>query len=259
MAVAITATEQDVWPVRMLVSVTGLTLASTVTVYRVVAAARTALRGADGVTAGDTSLVVTDAELPFGTPVSYTVAVNGADVASTSAATHTLVGAKVAVTDAITDTAAEVVIVAWPARDRERDASVYTAGGRTIVVSGPMAGTRSQLQLLTTTDIGRTTLEALLSGATSGVVQVRQPGGYDGVDSYLAILTVHEERFSQDGTDPRRTWTIDVAEVEAWPASFAAAGYTLADVAAAYTGLTLAALAGDHATLLDVARYDWGL
>jgi hypothetical protein len=256
-AVAITATEQDAWPVRMLVTATGLDAGDLVDVDRVEGATRTAVRGGDQVTASDPSLVLVDAELPFGTAVSYTLTVDGVDLATTATASHTLVGGKVAVTDAIEGSAAEVVILAWPDRSRSRVASSYVVGGRTVVVSGPLGDPTGQVELWTDTDVGRTTLLAVLSGATSGVVQLRQAGAYPGVDHYCAVTEVREARASQDGTDPRRRWVLTIAEVQPWADTYTARGSTLADVDAAYTGLTLADLAGDYTTLLAVAQHDW--
>jgi hypothetical protein len=84
MAVAIAPTAQDTWPTRVALAVSGLTIGDQVTVYRVVAGVRAVLRGADHVTVAGTTLAVTDAELPFGLPVTWTVAVNGSDAASTT-------------------------------------------------------------------------------------------------------------------------------------------------------------------------------
>lgn len=255
----LTAVEQDIWPPRMLVSATGLGIGDAVTIYRTVGSTRTALRGATEVTADDPALVVVDAELPFGTPIAYTLAVDEVDVASTATAAHTLVGGKVAITDAIEGTAAEVVVTAWPTKRRERQASTYRVGERTVVVSGPLGSATSDIEILTETDTARTNLESLLEDATGGIVQIRQVGGYGGVDAYLATLGVVEARMSQDGTDQRRLITLAVAEVEAWPDTYTARGYTLADIATAYTGLSLADLAGDYSSLLAVAQHDWGL
>src|SRR5512137_1444468 len=246
----IAATELDFWPSRILVSATLLGVGDLVTVYRVVGSTRTPIRGADAVTMTDSSLVVVDAEQPFGTPVTYALNVGGTDVASTTPTAHTLVGGKVALSDAIGGDAAEVVVLAWPDRTRTRVATTFVAGGRNIVVGGPLPPPAGPVELYTETDAARVNLVALLEGATSGVLLVRQPGGYAGVDSYQAFISAREVRWSQDGNDPRRRWQLELVEVQAWPAEFLARGYTLADIAAAYAGQTLADLAGDFPTLL---------
>jgi hypothetical protein len=256
---ALSAVEQDTWPPRMLVSATGIGIGDTVTIARVVGSTRTPVRGADAVTAVDPSLVVTDAELPFGVPVSYVLQLDGVDVATTTPATHTLPGGKVAVTDAIEGSAAEVVILARPERTRTRVASSYVVGGRTVMVSGPMGDPTGQIELHTDTTAGADNLVGVLDGATGGIVQIRQPGGYAGIDAHLAVAGYREVRASQDGTDPRRRWVLDTAEIEPWPTSSVARGYTLQDIADAYAGLTLADLAGDYSTLLAVAQHDWAL
>lgn len=249
----ITTTLQPEWPPRVLVTVTGLTLGDVVSVYRVVSGARTAVRAGSIAAADDVSFVVLDAELPFGVPVSYLVSVNGME-ASTASTTYTLTGGKVALTDAVGGQSAEVVIRAWPEKAYDRRTSRFRAGGRNIVVAGELAGYSGTIELFTETTSSRDNVAALLDGATEGTIQIRQPGGYDGVDSYVVVTGWIERRFSQDGTDQRRTLLLDVVEVEGWAPALEARGYTLQDVANAYTGLTLANLGADYATLLALAQ-----
>jgi hypothetical protein len=80
---------------------------------------------------------------------------------------------------------------------------------------------------MTQYDSSRENLLDLLSGATSGIVQLRSPYGYSVDDAYLAVSTITERRFSQDGTDQRRLWSLDVIEVEAWPDGLHRAGLHL--------------------------------
>lgn len=256
MAVALTATEQAVYPPRVLLSLTGLTITDEVELFRQVAGERTPVR-AGAVTATDPSVLRTDAELPFGVPVTYIAVVNGATEYSDGPDTYTLPGGKVALSDAISGTAAEVVITAWPEKAIERVSTVFQVGGRNVVVAGARGMFLSEVELYTETTSSRDNLEALLDAATSATIQVRQGGGYDGVDCYVSVTTDTERRFSQDGSDPRRLWALRVAEVEGWAADLEARGYTLDDIATVYTGLTLADLAGDYTTLLDVAEADW--
>jgi hypothetical protein len=251
--ITVTALNQAVWPARVLVTVSGLTVGETVTLYRSVGGIRTAVRDAADVTALDTNLVRTDAELPYGVPVTY-IAVTIDQEFTSSAVTYTLVGGKVAITDAVNGNAAEVVILAWPTKQRERKGSTYVVGGRTVVVSGPLASSSGQIELFTEYDSSRDTLYGLLEDATAGVVQLRQPGGYAGVDGYYAVVGVGEVRWSQDGSDQRRRITLDVTEVEPWATGFQSPGTTLQDIADTYTGLTLAAIATDYATLLLLAQ-----
>lgn len=256
MAVAITADVQDAWPPRVLVSVTGVTIGDEVNIYRVVAGEASPVRGALFVQAEDTSVLRVDAELPFGVPVRYRAEVDGDDY-ETDPATYTLPGGKVAVTDAINGTAAEVVVLSWPEKVRERDSTVFNVAGRNVVVSGPGAQFTSTIELFTETTSAGDNLRAVLAAATAGIVQVRQPGGYDGVDAYLAVLSVRERRWSQDGTDQRRIHALDVAEVDGWAPVLEARGFTLQDVADAYDGLTLDDLADDFASLLALAQGDF--
>lgn len=269
MTVAITPTLQDTWPPRVTLAVTGLTVSDQVVVYRVAGGHRTAVRGTldlygDPVQASTTSLVVTDAELPFGIPVSWVANVNSADAATTSSTSYTLAGGRVALTDAITALAAEVMVGNWPTRRRERQSSVFaltTPAGASVtqVVSGPVGQFSSQVELVTTTDTAAATLEALLEACTGGVVQLRVPDEslYPRTSCYVVVLAWEEGRWSQDGSDPKRKWVLDVVEVPGWAPGLEAQNWTLADLAAAYPG-TLADLAADFATLLDLAVADIG-
>lgn len=253
MSVAISATSQASYPPRVALSVTGLSVSDVVTIYRVVGATRTAVRSADGVTVDDTTFAVIDWEGEFGVSTVYTVDVGGTDVASTSPAAYTLTGGKVALSDPISGLSVEVSIVAWTDHKRERLATRFIVGGRTVVVSGQLGDETSNLEVLTTTSAGRVAMLALMAGCTSGVVQVRQPGGYDGIDAYLAVTAVTERKVTSRGSDDWRVWSLEVAEVQAWPSDLAIPTVTLADIYAFYgSGGTLADLNGDYATLLDI-------
>jgi hypothetical protein len=254
MAIVITADEQDVYPPRVLVSVTGLAGGEFVDVYRVVAGVRTQLRGGFAI-ADDVAFLVLDAELPFGTPVHYIAVIDSTDEYATTPATYALPGGKVAITDAITGLAAEVVILAWPEKRHERDSSVFRLqDGRTAVVAGPPVQFTGTIELFVASDSARANLVNVLQAATAGTVQIRQPGGYADVDCYVSVLNHAVRRWSQDGSDERRIVALEVAEVSAWSSDLTARGYTYADLEAVYTGLTYADLAGDYATYLDLAQ-----
>lgn len=261
MAVGISTVAHDSWPPRVLVVVTGATVGQTLTVYRVVGGVRRTLRSGAAVEMRYPGMVIVDAELPFGVPVYYVVrdVDTGTDLANTSPVTTTLTGGNVALSDATTALAAEVKIASWPEKRRRRAGTVHVVGGVNKPVLGPRGQFEGQIEVVTETDAQREALDALLDGATSGVVQLRQPGGYEGVDCYVAVVADGEERWSQDGTDPRRVVALDVVETSAWAASLPARGSTLADLAAAYSGDTLADLAADYpaGTLMDVAVVDW--
>jgi hypothetical protein len=254
-AAAITAVAQDVYPPRVLISVTNLIIGDAVTVYRVVGGVRTALRAGSTASTADVAFLVIDAELPFGVPVSYVAVVSGAEYA-TSPVTYTLPGGKVALSDAITGEAAEAVIMAWPEKAYTRPSTTFKVGGRNVVVSGDLGQFEGTIELYVETTSSRDNLAQLLTNATEATVQIRQPGGYDGVDSYVAVIGVTERRFSQDGSDQRRILAVQAVEVEGWAPALQAAGFSYADLEAAYTGLTYADLAGDYTTYLDLAQAD---
>lgn len=253
MVVAIAADEQDVFPPRVLVSVTGLTAGDDVSVYRVVSSARTAVRAGSTTDAPGAAWLTLDAELPFGVPVSYLAIVNGVEY-STAADTYDLPGGKVVVTDAITGQAAEVVIGAWPEKDHARPSTEFVVGGRNVVVAGSVAGFRGEVEFLVQTVSSMENLVQVLRTATQGIVQIRQAGPYADVDCYVSVLGFRRRRFSQDGSDEKRLVVVDVLEVEAWAPALEARGFTYADLEDAYTpGGTYADLAGDFATYLDLA------
>lgn len=247
---------QDTWPPRVLVTVTDLSIGDNVTVYREVLGERTALRGGATISAADPSLVVLDAELPFGVPVTYVAVVEGSDFGADPLNVE-LAGGKVALSDAITGNAAEVVIMAWPEKAKSRRSTVHVAGGRNIVVAGQRAGWNGIIEIFTETESSRLSVDDLLETATSGVLQIRQAGPYFGVDSYISVLSDTEKRWSQDGSDERRTWALDAVEVEAWAASLEPAGYTLEDLAEAFAGQTLTEIAATYATLLGISQAEF--
>lgn len=257
MPVAIAVDTQSTYPPRVLVSVTGLTLGDEVQVSRTVGGIDTPLRGGYTDSADDTSFLVIDSELPFGVPVTHKALVNGTTTYTAGPTTYTLTGNKVALSDAVGGLSAEVVILAWDALTYERQSSVFRVGGRNVVVSGELGQPTSVLELYVEAYSSTENLRQLLEDATEGVIQIRQAGGYDGVDSYQAVVGASERRFSQDGTDERRIWSLTVAEVEGWGEALEAVGYTLADLDAAYTGLTLADINSDFATLLEIAQAEF--
>jgi hypothetical protein len=267
-AAAIAVATQDVYPPRVLVTVSGLTIGDSVTLYREVAGVRTAVRGASTDSAIDPAFIAVDAELPFGQPVKYVAVVEGQAEYATTATTYTLPGGKVALSDAISGAAAEVTIMAEGDKTYARNSTRFNVGGRNIMVSGPQGQAEGTYELFVESTSSRDNLMDLLANATEGVIQIRQPGTedafgqpYDGVDAYLAIDRVTQSRFSQDGTDPRRLFTIEYAEVDGWAAMLEARGYTLGDIAT-YVGATgtlqdIANFNGAGGTLLDIAQADW--
>jgi len=252
----ITVTPQATYPPRNLISVTNLVIGDTVEIYRVVSGQRTLVRAGSSAGVTDPSFLRLDAEIPFGIPVSYVAVVEGVEYA-TSGVTYTLTGGKVAVTDAVTGLAAETVIMAWPSLEYSPQSSTFRAGGRNIVVRGEMGDPSGTIELYVETTSSLENLTSVLESATEGIVQIRQPGGYDGIDSYQAIVGANVRRFSQDGSDQRRLVELEAVEVESWAPALEAAGFTYADLEAAYVGLTYANLAGDYATYLALAQAEF--
>jgi hypothetical protein len=258
-SVTIAANEKDVYPVRIQIVVEGLTLGDDLAIFRVVAGQRTAVRGgtADDVT--DTAYVTTDAELPFGVPVSYVAVVNGTTEYTTSVATHTLAGGKVAVTDAISGQAVEVVIVSAGPKQYARDSVRLRPAGRNVVVTGPAGQAEGSYQLYVETAAAREDLLALLGTATEATIQLRQPGGYPGYDAYLTVDAWTEDLMSDDGSDQRRLITINWAETDGWADELTARGTTYQELIDFYATGTYADLVNDYAgqTYLDLIQADF--
>jgi hypothetical protein len=255
---AIAATDVvGAWPPRKLLTVTGLSGATFVTVNRIVGGARTPVRDLNFIFVGTTTTVVVDAELPFGLPVTYELIDNDVVTDTDGPYTTTLTGGKVALTDAITALAAEVVIFAHDDLAHDAEATVFQVDGANYVVSDKIGQPTATWEFYTETTTAHDDLMTLLRECTTGVFQQRQPGGYDGVDGYYAPLSVAVRRFSQDGSDERRITAVRMAETAGWHEGMLTRGYTLQDVADAYTGQTLADLAGDYATLLLLAQGDF--
>lgn len=265
MAVAIVVTEQAVYPPRAVVAVSGLTPGDNLVIYREVAGDRTAVRAGTDPSIVDPGFITVDSEMPFGVMVRYVAVVNGTDEYASPLVTYTLPGGNAVLSDAIAGLAAEVVISGAGERVYSRDAARFKVGGRNLVVSGPMStGGEGSYELFLINTVAVDDLLALLASATQGIVQLRQPGvsastgdPYDGVDAYLAIDSARENRWSQDGSDPRRLFTVDFAEVEGWSADLQTRRFTYGEVESFYSGLTYADAAGDFATYFDAAQGDF--
>ncbi|HWB36973.1 MAG TPA: hypothetical protein VHA75_13215, partial [Rugosimonospora sp.] len=200
MTVTLTVTLQDVWPPRVALAVAGMTLGDDLVLYRAAGGVRTAVRGGTVAGVTDTGLSTIDAELPFGTPVTYVAVINGADVATVGPTTYSLPGGKVALSDAITGLAAEVMILApLQAKTWDPQATVFKAGGRNVVVGAALGQYTTSYDLFVAATSSAETLETLLRNATEGTVLIRQPGGYPGIDDYLAILGVDQAPVTDDG------------------------------------------------------------
>lgn len=252
----IVVTEQDSWPPRTLVTVSGLTAGDQLTLYRQTGTTLTAVRGGT-VVATDTAYVVVDAEIPFGTPVSYVAVINNTVTTTTSSVTYTLPGGKVALSDAISGEAVEVMVGKWPSREFDPQSSVFKVGGRNVVISSDLGMWEADIEIVTIDTAGSEALESLLRNATAGVLQLRQPGGYWDFDCYVAVTSYRRTLFNEDWTDPKRKHLLHVVQVEAWATTLLARGFTYGDMTDAYTGLTYANLAADFPTYLAVAQGDY--
>lgn len=259
-APTLTVTEFDLFPPTTAVTVNGLLAGDNVVLYRVTADGRTALRGGELTGATDPAFLVVDGELPFDEPVAYLAVVNGSAEYQSAFVTYDLPGGKAVLSDAVTGQASECVIVSWPEKAYNRQASVFKVGGRNVVVVGEVGMFEGTIEVFFEAYSSTENFFDLLSSATEGVLQLRRPSAaYDGIDCYLSVIGARERRYSQDGTDGRRVWALDVAETEAWSAAQVAQAYTWQDVIDFYASGsgTWATLASDHATWLAVLQADF--
>lgn len=259
-APSLTVTEVNLYPPRTQITINGLTLNDDVQVYRSVAGVRTAVRGGALSGATDPAFVVIDAELPFDIPVSYEVVVNSSATYTSAATTYQLGSPKTILSDAINGVASEFVIVAWDEKTYDRQASVFKVGGRNVVVTGDLGQFEATMEIFFEAYSSVEAFKELLRQSTEGVLQLRSAESqYEGVDCYLSILSIRERRFSQDGSDPRRTFVLELAEVESWSPGLVSKAFTYADVTAFYASAagTYATLKSDHATYLSVRTADW--
>lgn len=251
----ITVIQQAVYPPRTQITLSWLQAGDSVAIYRSVAGVRTLVQGASSTGVTDVAFFRIDGTLPFGVPVQYVGVISGAETISPPV-TYTLPGGKVALSDPISALAAEVVIMSWPRKTRARNATVFKVNGENVVVMGDLVLPESDIELYTEAWSSTENLQELLENATQGIIMVRQPGGYDGVDGFFAVTSYEEVRFSQDGSDDRRRHVLHLVEVTGYADAFQALGFTYADLATIYTGLTYANLAADYATYIALTQAD---
>lgn len=256
---AVTATAQNVFPPRNLVSVTGLLAENiaSVTLYRQVGTARTAVRAATAVDVTGTDVLLRiDGEQPFGVAVSYVAVLTDANgiqwEISSSALTSTVTSD--VISDAITGIGAAVRLQAASPRRRDRDATRFNVGGRRVMVSKPRSTPSLSLVLKTETDAAADDLDAVLDSATEGVVLIRHRTPLARLDGHYAIPSDED---TPTWYDEQVVWSLEADAAEPWPDVLEAAGFTLQDIADNITSLQDLATAFPG-TLLDIALYDWG-
>lgn len=256
MAVSMSGSVQDVYPPRVLVSVTGLTLGDRVEVYRNLSGEYTLLRAGLNESVTDTSFLVVDAELPFGVFVGYKAIVNGTDEYTLPNAPFTLDDDRYDVlTDAISGNAAQAIRTSQPTWDYDVNVSVYQVAGRNIVVSNGVGQYTSEVEFFTASGSSSENFKNLLKLATNGVFQVRDSMGSS---DYMAMTSFKEIRYSNDRTDERRFFVLQVVQTDGWASGLEARGFTLQDIADYYgVSGTLQDIADDFTTLLDIAQGDF--
>ncbi|MCQ9178739.1 hypothetical protein KMT30_06775 [Streptomyces sp. IBSBF 2953] len=251
---ALAATAQNASPPRVLTAVTGMLAENIVnaTVYRVLDTGRTPVRAASAVdVTGTDALLRVDAEQPFGVAVSYLAELtdaNGLTWTVTSGSITSTVTTDV-ISDAVQALGAAVRLETPLDKQRTRDASVFNVGGRYVVVSRRRSKAQATIQVRTETDEAGDDLQAVLDGATGGVILLRKQTTMSRLDGYFAIT---EDTESPTWYDGFRWWILEAIEVEPWPDNLEARGFTLQDIGNNYSSLQ--DVADDNATLLALAQ-----
>lgn len=255
----VNASPQSVFPPRNLVSATGLTGddITTVTLYRQVGTALTPVRAASGVNVtGQASLLRVDAEQPFGVSLNYAAVltdVNGAQWTVYSGPITSTVASDV-VSDAIRGVGAAVRVEAPLEWKRDRDSTQFNVGGRIIVVGKPRSTRSATITVRTETDGDGDALNAVLDGATEGVLLLRKQVSLPRLDSTYALI---DDTESPNWYDGYRWFQLNVVKSDDWPDALEAAGFTLQNIANNFS--TLADIASFFTgSLLTIAMYDFG-
>lgn len=252
----ITATVQNTFPPRVLVTVSDLAIGDDVVINRWVDGVGTPIRSGT-TTSTTTAVVVVDAEAPFNDSIYYEAVINELSY-TTSPLTLTLPGGKNVLTDPTLNLVAEVVIQDWPEKRRERRNTTFRVGARNIVVSGPLGQAETQAVLYTETDSSAQTLVGVLEDATGGVVQIREGSGASGIDGYYAVTAVTEQRYLTDvGADERRLWTVELTETDPWAPELVSVGYTYQQAQDFYVDVPYSSVQPAYATYLDAEKADF--
>lgn len=257
--ISITASVQNVFPPRVLISVTGLTTAgiTTVTLYRQADTARTAVRAASAVdVSGQAALLRIDGEQPFGIALTYVAALTdgtGARAEITSNAVTCTVTSDV-ISDAIRGVGAAVKVESPLGWKRDRSATSFNVNGRIIVQGRPRSAKSATITVRTETDDAGDALNELLDSATEGTFLLRKQTSLTRLDGTYALLDDQED---PNWYDEYRWWQLNVVQSDDWPDAMEAAGFTLQDIADNFTTLQDIADAFPG-TLLDIALHDFG-
>ncbi|MFF8829338.1 hypothetical protein [Streptomyces sp. NPDC015131] len=231
-----------------------LTAGDTVTMWRVSSdGTRTLVRGERGLIDGDTLvsdvLVVEDYEAPLGAPVSY--------YAETRNSSGGLVATRASDTVTLTVGSAQygwlkdpgnpqrnmlVMIARAPDWARPVAQAEYRVRGRrnSIVLSDTRGGLEGDLTVYTQSDAEREQLHWLLDPGTTLLWQAAPGHGVS--DMYVAVGQITEARAGGAATDPWRTWTLPLRQVD-MPVTVGVAGSA---------GRTWQDLLSEHATWGDV-------
>lgn len=221
------------------------------------------VRGTVGIDVAD-PLVIVDREAPFGAPVQYVVSWVRTDLTlGTVMSDPVFLSADYPrLSDPFTGEYVDCTVETWPQVAWSYGTVVMDVHGTgvappaPVVISGPQQAGQSTLGIRFDAHNvgGPARLRSLL--ANGRVILLRAP--CPTVEGYFAVQSLAELRVTQDPADPRRRVQLDVVHVGPPDTFLAATLPTLADLAAFEPG-TLADLAGDFATLRDIAVADLGL
>lgn len=233
------------------------------TLYRVVGAAQTVVRGPDGwlqgVVLSSEQMTVEDYEAPLGVPVRYRYSMVSV---TTGAATGDGISDEVTLT--VSDPSAcwvknplqperNVLLRAATAPDWQRpiEQAEYRIRGRrnSVVLSDVRGGLAGTLEVWTDNDDQRQALHFALD--TGSVLLIQFAPGLGLEDAYYAVGQAVEGRIVPYGGEPRRRWQLPLTQVDAPIGGVGGtAGWTVQDVISTYD--TVQQVFDSYATVLDL-------
>ncbi|CAG6392781.1 hypothetical protein NMG29_06675 [Streptomyces cocklensis] len=233
------------------------------TVYRIVGATQTLVRGPAGWISGlvlvSDQLTVEDYEAPIGVEVTYRFemhdATTGASAGGGTSNTVSLTLPDISdcwVKDPL-QPQRNMLLQAAAAPDWTRpiEQTEHRIRGRrnSVILSDVRGGLTGTLQVWTMTDEGRAGLHYALDTGNPLLIQFSPGLGLE--DAYFAVGEVTEPRLIAYGGEPRRRWSLPLTEVDApIGGTGGTAGWTVQDVATTYA--TVQAVFDTYATVLDL-------
>jgi hypothetical protein len=234
-ALPLTSVAADDDTASITLTIRELTVGYLISVWRVVGdGTRTLVRGPAGLISSQTitadRMVIEDYEAPLNTTVSYYIEVYSA--VGTLAESRTSDPVTVSLDDGnycwLKDPGSpqrnlRLMVARGPVWQRSIQQTAHRVRGRrnSVILSDVRGGLEGEVSLYTFTDEEREALHLLLDAGTTLLWQVAPGRGIS--DMYVAVGGITEDRGGGIDTDPERTWTVPVTQVD-MPTTIGVAG-----------------------------------